>query len=73
MSSLIVSRQALQVPGFPVLVDAQGWMAKRYDAQPGTTYLLRPDQHVMARWRTLDGARLQAAMARALGAFSPAA
>ena len=50
-----------------VLVDAQGWMAKRYDAQPGTTYLLRPDQHVLARWRTLDSARLQAALARALG------
>jgi 3-(3-hydroxy-phenyl)propionate hydroxylase len=42
-------------------------MAKRYDAQPGTTYLLRPDQHVLARWRSLDSAQLQAAMARSLG------
>jgi 3-(3-hydroxy-phenyl)propionate hydroxylase len=67
VNSLIVSRQALQVPGFQVLVDAQGWVAKRYDTQPGTTYLLRPDQHVLARWRSLDSARLQAAMARALG------
>ena len=50
-----------------VIVDTQGLVAKRYDAQPGTTYLLRPDQHVLARWRTLDTDRLQAAMARALG------
>jgi 3-(3-hydroxy-phenyl)propionate hydroxylase len=42
-------------------------MAKRYDAQPGTTYLLRPDQHVLARWRSLDSARLQTALDRALG------
>ncbi len=67
VDSLIVARQALQVPGFKVLVDAQGLMAKRYDAQHGTTYLLRPDQHVLARWRSLDSACLQAAMARALG------
>jgi 3-(3-hydroxy-phenyl)propionate hydroxylase len=73
VDSLIVSRQALQVPGLKVLVDAQGWMAKRYDATPGTTYLLRPDQHVLARWRTLDSAWLQSALARALGQFSPQA
>jgi 3-(3-hydroxy-phenyl)propionate hydroxylase len=48
-------------------------MAKRYDATPGTTYLLRPDQHVLARWRTLDSAWLQSALARALGQFSPQA
>jgi 3-(3-hydroxy-phenyl)propionate hydroxylase len=67
VDSLIVSRQGLQVPCLRVLVDAQGWMTKRYDALPGTTYLLRPDQHVLARWRSLDSAQLQAAMARALG------
>jgi 3-(3-hydroxy-phenyl)propionate hydroxylase len=50
-----------------VLVDAQGLVTKRYNATPGTTYLLRPDQHVLARWRSLDSAQLQAAMARALG------
>ncbi len=50
-----------------VIVDAQGLVAKRYDATPGTTYLLRPDQHVVARWRTLDTAKLQASLARATG------
>jgi 3-(3-hydroxy-phenyl)propionate hydroxylase len=67
VTPLIVTPYALDVPGMKVIVDAQGLMAKRYDAQPGTTYLLRPDQHVLARWRSLDSARLQAAMARALG------
>lgn len=28
-----------------------GLASQRYDASPGTVYLLRPDQHVCARWR----------------------
>jgi 3-(3-hydroxy-phenyl)propionate hydroxylase len=67
VEALIVARQALDVPGFQVLVDHQGWMAKRYDAQAGTAYLLRPDQHVVGRWRQLDIAKVQAALARAIG------
>ena len=42
------------------------WL-KRYDAQPGTTYLFRPDQHVCARWRTYDEQAVNAAIARASG------
>ena len=41
--------------------------ARRYDARPGTVYLLRPDQHVCARWRRPDAQALRAAHARALG------
>jgi 3-(3-hydroxy-phenyl)propionate hydroxylase len=48
-------------------VDAEGWCAKRYDAQPGTAYLLRPDQHVCARWRQADEAAVRAAWTRARG------
>ena len=33
------------------LTDAQGLVVLRYDGQPGTAYLIRPDQHVCARWR----------------------
>ena len=62
---LVVAPRALDVPGVKVIVDAQGWMAKRYDGKVGTTYLLRPDQHVVARWRQLDAARVQQAVARA--------
>jgi 3-(3-hydroxy-phenyl)propionate hydroxylase len=45
----------------------QGLAAQRYDAQPGTAYLLRPDHHVAARWRHLDLNKVQAALARAGG------
>ncbi|MFN5178457.1 FAD-dependent oxidoreductase [Limnohabitans sp.] len=62
---LIVAPHALNMPGFKVIVDAQGWMARRYDAQPGTTYLLRPDQHVAGRWRQFQPAQVQQAVARA--------
>jgi len=49
----------------PVVVDTQGMLAQRYDATAGTTYLLRPDQHVCARWRRFDVDALHAAAARA--------
>ncbi|MBX3618870.1 MAG: FAD-dependent oxidoreductase [Rhizobacter sp.] len=49
------------------LVDADGWLARRYDGRPGTTYLIRPDQVVAARWRSFDAARIAAAMSRACG------
>jgi 3-(3-hydroxy-phenyl)propionate hydroxylase len=67
VTPLIVSSSPMDIPGVKVIVDTQGLVAKRYDATPGTTYLLRPDQHVVARWRQLDSAKLQAAWARALG------
>jgi 3-(3-hydroxy-phenyl)propionate hydroxylase len=67
VTPLIVASRLLNVPGINVIVDIQGLVAKRYDAKPGTTYLLRPDQHVVARWRQLNTTQLQAALARALG------
>ena len=39
------------------LIDARGLAARRLDARPGTSYLLRPDQHVCARWRRRRGRR----------------
>jgi 3-(3-hydroxy-phenyl)propionate hydroxylase len=50
------------------LRDRDGLAAARYDARPGTTVLLRPDQHVAARWRRFDPAAVHAAQSRALGA-----
>ncbi|KWT91999.1 MULTISPECIES: FAD-dependent oxidoreductase [unclassified Variovorax] len=40
--------------------------AQRYDARPGTVYLLRPDQHVCARWRAPGAQALREACDRAL-------
>ena len=49
------------------LVDIEGLTAQRYDATPGTVYLIRPDQHVAARWRAFDEAAIRAALDRACG------
>lgn len=48
-------------------MDAEGLLAKRFDARDGTVYLLRPDQHVCARWRGYDPRAVQAALNRAIG------
>src|SRR3954452_11664948 len=65
---LLVEPQGIQpraTAGIPVLEDAEGLAAKRYDARPGTFYLLRPDQHVCARWRNCDIDAVRTALARA--------
>jgi len=48
-----------------LVLGEDGLVSQRFDARPGTTCLLRPDQHVCARWRAFDAARVQAALARA--------
>jgi 3-(3-hydroxy-phenyl)propionate hydroxylase len=56
----------LRIPQKTVVIeDAEGLLAQRFDARPGTCYLFRPDQHVCARWRRFDAARVEAAVARA--------
>ncbi|MFZ9676798.1 MAG: FAD-dependent oxidoreductase [Quisquiliibacterium sp.] len=48
------------------LLDKQGLVAQRLDATPGTAYLIRPDQHVCARWRHPSEASVRAALALAI-------
>ena len=62
---VIAARPGKPVGDIPLLEDPRGIAAQRYDAKPGTVYLLRPDQHVAARWRTLDAQQVRAAVARA--------
>ena len=62
---LVTAHAGSALAGLPTLHDRDGLLAQRLDARPGTCYLLRPDQHVVARWRTLDAAALQAALHRA--------
>jgi 3-(3-hydroxy-phenyl)propionate hydroxylase len=60
------------IDGIPMIVvgedvfDRDGLFTQRLDATPGSTYLVRPDQHLCARWRTFDAGALASARRRAL-------
>lgn len=66
VSAYVVASEASD-SGLPVIEDKEGLLAKRYDAKPGTVYLIRPDHHVAARWRELDPAKVRGARDRATG------
>ncbi|MEE8495982.1 MAG: FAD-dependent oxidoreductase [Xanthomonadales bacterium] len=51
--------------GSGVLIDHKGLLRQRLDGRPGTCYLFRPDQHLVARWREFDGQAVRDAVARA--------
>lgn len=46
--------------------DHTGRLFALYDPQPGTLYLVRPDGHVLGRWRASRAADIEAALSRAL-------
>jgi 3-(3-hydroxy-phenyl)propionate hydroxylase len=54
-------------PGFTTLKDVEGLVARRCGLPPGGCLLVRPDQHVAARWRAFDAEAVRAALARATG------
>jgi len=62
---VVITPGSKAVPGILTLQDVKGRFAQRYDARDGTVYLARPDQHVAARWRSLNLASIRAAVLRA--------
>ena len=58
---------AIRIGGEGGLIDCEGLAGSRYDAEPGTAYLLRPDGYVAARFRHPTPSALDAALARASG------
>jgi len=65
---ILISKRAGAMKGIRVLVDAQGLFAKRYDAQEGSVWLVRPDQHIAARWRDFEVQAVEQALRVAIGA-----
>lgn len=65
-------RVSLQPASFggATLFDVEGHARQRYDAKEGTLYLIRPDQHVAARFPMFAVGPLRSALARAIGAAS---
>lgn len=71
VKTVLVASPRCDVSALPkeltVVMDSDGCLAKRYDAQPGTAYLIRPDQHIAARWRAVNTDTVAAAVGRAIG------
>jgi 3-(3-hydroxy-phenyl)propionate hydroxylase len=57
----------IRIGGKDGFVDSEGLAGARYDAAPGTAYLLRPDGYVAARFRDPTRLALEAALSRAAG------
>ncbi|MFP4137366.1 MAG: FAD-dependent oxidoreductase [Halomonas sp.] len=61
------SRALSGLPRTTLIEDADGLVVQRYGLGPGAAYLIRPDQHVTARWPECRRTAVEAAIDRALG------
>jgi 3-(3-hydroxy-phenyl)propionate hydroxylase len=59
--------ETIRIGGADGFIDVKGLANTRYDAEPGTAYLLRPDGYVAARFRHPSRPALDAALKRAAG------
>ena len=64
---LVQPAGAVPEPGLTCLEDVLGFARQRCGAADGTALLLRPDQHVAARWPSLNALAVAQALARACG------
>ena len=71
---VVVTPDAVSDGVGPALCDSDGLAFSRWGADAGTAYLLRPDQHVAARWRAgVTWNAVSAALDRATGRANAAA
>ncbi|MFZ6757106.1 FAD-dependent oxidoreductase [Undibacterium sp. Ji50W] len=66
--TLIISATPAKRGDYQILHDVKGVLAERYDArlaEHASYYLLRPDQHLAARWRQFELENVLAALGRA--------
>lgn len=65
---MVVAGQAVDVINLTTETDTSGALRDRYLGDtPSAVYLIRPDQHVAARWASLDLAAIEFALNQALG------
>ena len=57
--------------GSKAIADADGEIARLFDARPGTLYLLRPDLHVAGRWKTIVANEILRTAGLCLGRETP--
>ncbi|MFZ6744866.1 FAD-dependent oxidoreductase [Undibacterium sp. JH2W] len=71
--TLIINKQEDLLDGYLVLTDIKGLLHQRYCAGNGSYHLLRPDQHLTARWQQFELNRVRHAVQTACGNSSGAA
>ncbi|MDW0361191.1 FAD-dependent oxidoreductase [Halomonas venusta] len=57
------------LPRTTMIDDTEGLVTQRYGLKAGGGYLIRPDQHVTARWHTVTAHQIEDALDRALGVY----
>ncbi|MFO1107680.1 MAG: FAD-dependent monooxygenase [Bradyrhizobium sp.] len=70
LTRVVIGRKissSLKAAANAAIADPDGRIAARYAAVPGSAYLVRPDQHVCARWPQARAGAVSEALAIALG------